>query len=71
MIIYDLHEIIPSEMFNLPHYCGKEYWKWESEITKYLEPKGHTVERWRDGERDSFGPLTRLVTIDKKTYLYG
>lgn len=42
------------------------YWDWE---TKTAEPKlkelGYKVIRWFTGDGDSFGPLTRVVVVEK------
>lgn len=47
--------------------CGVEplvndYHDWELRIFKpWLEKHGFKILAWRDGERDSFGPLTRVA----------
>lgn len=44
----------------------KHYWDWEENVaTPALEKLGFKVIRWFDGERDSFGPLSRVVEVEK------
>lgn len=66
----DLHTLCPR----LPTdqgYCilcgtGPRYTDWESNVaTPALEKLGYTVGRWYTGEKDSFGPLSRLAIISK------
>lgn len=66
----DLHSLCPG----LPEdqgYCstslqGPRYTDWERNIaTPSLEKLGYTVGRWYTGEKDSFGPLSRLAIISK------
>jgi hypothetical protein len=58
----DLTEIIPASCFDAPCYCSREYWLWEEQVARpALIEKGWTVLSWHDGERDSFGPLTRYA----------
>ena len=56
----DLLEVIGNDAENEPDYCGQYYWLWENHTAApKLEALGYEVSRWVDGERDSFGPLTR------------
>ena len=42
---------------------GPYYWEWEDNIAKpALLTLGYTAVTFSDGERDSFGPLSRVVT---------
>jgi hypothetical protein len=63
------------EDFDTTHYCGKRFWLWENEATKFLESLGYHVGKWFNVEADSFGPLSRGVQITKdgisNTYYYG
>lgn len=53
----DLYDVISLEGFDYD-----EYWKGEEEIiTPRLQEKGYENISFHDGERDSFGPLTRIV----------
>ncbi|SEA87842.1 hypothetical protein [Rubrimonas cliftonensis] len=72
----DLAALIPAA-FEHPDYCdANRYEDWERDVaTPALQTLGFTVGRWRDGERDSFGPLTRLVPLSRDghtgLYVYG
>lgn len=50
-------------------YCSRgdspdNYWTWEKEIAQpALEALGYTVLWWATGERDSFGPLSRIAAV--------
>jgi hypothetical protein len=57
-------------------YCSQEYWKWEQEVAEpQLRDLGYEVVRWAMGEVDSFGPLSRVVTVTRdgelKQFVYG
>lgn len=43
-------------------FCGRYYWEWENAVAVYLEAKGWTKVGFRNGESDSFGPLTRACS---------
>jgi hypothetical protein len=72
-----LHEVIdPVDTSDATGYCmvpssftpnQKEfYWHWETKVaTPRLQELGYKVLGWFDGERDSFGPLIRYVTVVK------
>jgi hypothetical protein len=52
------------------------FWDWEAKIAKpALEALGYSRVMFGDGERDSFGPLTRLVWAEKDgkrvKFIYG
>ena len=47
---------------------GKTYYDWEDEIaTPALKKLDYTVGIWKNAERDSFGPLSREITVTTKT----
>lgn len=59
-------------------YCSREYWKWEDAVKCYLlaSNRGIKAVQFSDGEKDSFGPLTRICTIrfsdgNFERYVYG
>jgi hypothetical protein len=57
-------------------YCSREYDQWEQNIaTPALQTLGYEVVSWTTGERDSFGPLSRIVTVRKEDaterFIYG
>lgn len=57
-------------------YCDREYRKWEEQVAEpRLVELGYEVRMWTDGERDSFGPLSRIVITVKdgqvKRLIYG
>jgi hypothetical protein len=44
----------------------KWYWNWEDETAKQaLEKLGYKVIRWYSSDSDSFGPLVRVVVVEK------
>ena len=55
---------------------GKEWYDWEKQTA---EPKllelGYKITRWYTGDGDSFGPLTRVVVVEKdgkrEEFIYG
>lgn len=52
-----------SELFP-PSYCSRTYWEWEEQVAKpLLASLGYTDVAFYDGERDSFGPLSREVQM--------
>jgi len=58
------------------NFCGREYWKWEDAVKLYLYSHGWKYINFQMGERDAFGPLTRIMTgVDKdgvrRTFVYG
>ena len=63
----------------MTNYCVSSdgrYSLWESETAQpRLEELGYTTFSWFTGERDSFGPLTRVVTCFKEDqsfkFVYG
>ena len=70
----DLFRVIDDKLADDPRYCssgasgGGSYWDWEAEIAKpALEALGYTEVTFNDGERDSFGPLTRIVGVTHKS----
>lgn len=74
----DLHAVIGQECANHPDYTSDYYWLWEQDVaTPLLREKGWVVVRWCDGERDRFGPLTRIAVClpvdggDIKRFIYG
>lgn len=45
-------------------YCSPTYWEWEGQVARpILESLGYTDIYFADGERDSFGPLSRAVMM--------
>lgn len=72
-----LHDVLPNITSNYADgYCAqpsahtpnqrKFYWDWEKDVaTPALQALGFKVIRWYDGERDSFGPLSRVVELEK------
>lgn len=73
-----LEDLLPDELFNHPDcFESRTYWKWEEEVaTPELEQRGFKNISWLDGERDSFGPLTRICScVDadgkRKLFIYG
>ena len=57
----DLFDILPNTEFE---FDLNKYRRHEREVlTPALQSKGYIVERWEDGERDSFGPLSRVVVM--------
>ncbi len=63
----DLCAVIGYEVTDDPRYCGTTtYIEWEQEVaTPALESLGYTNIIFSDGERDSFGPLSRIVHAHK------
>lgn len=76
-MIRDLFEILPDKLGDHIDYCSSSgYLNWESNIARpELERLGYSVIGWRTGDGDSFGPLTRVVTIEKngirEQFIYG
>ena len=74
----DLLAILPDDI-SMENYCGQQgaWAKWENEIaTPALQALGYTNIRWHMGERDSFGPLSRVVLCDdsngiRHKFIYG
>jgi hypothetical protein len=61
----DLFSILPSDIC-MDRYCDRDYWVWEDETCQpALEKLGYERITFRMGERDSFGPLTRIVRAYK------
>ena len=58
----DLFEFIDDSLADHPHFCDTyAYLQWEREVAQpALEAVGFRVLRWTTGERDSFGPLSRV-----------
>lgn len=68
----DLLEVIGQDAATEPGYCnqaslgGPYYWEWEEKTaTARLVALGYHVVYWFDGEKDSFGPLSRVVRVEK------
>lgn len=68
----DLIQIIGEDALSAPGYCntdlrnpGPYYWDWEQATAiPRLQKLGYTiVGKFQDGERDSFGPLTRYIRV--------
>lgn len=65
-----LDEILPPGIWL--HFDFSRYYEDEQVILKpALELKGYTNIRFRMGERDSFGPLFRIVETDQGRLWYG
>lgn len=72
----NLLDVITVDTSDASHFCDREYWLWENNIAKpALEALGYTHISFSDGERDSFGPLTRIVWTQKDNasvkFIYG
>lgn len=71
----NLYDVIPNEVWE--RFDFEKYYSHEDKILKpYLESQGFTAIRFVMGERDSFGPLSRIVFCTdrngvKRQYLYG
>lgn len=63
----DLLSIIGNESADHADFCGGyTYARWEKTVaTPLLQQQGYTVLKWVTGERDSFGPLTRIAICEK------
>lgn len=73
----DIWEILPEGTFT-EDYCGTRgaFLKWEARINPILKSLGYgIVKDWTTGERDSFGPLSRVITLEKdgitQQFFYG
>ena len=70
---HDLLEIIGEDAAGNPGYCasphgiGPCYWDWEDATAiPRLKQLGYQVlGNFFDGDRDSFGPLSRVVRVEK------
>lgn len=80
----DLLELIGEDAAEVPGYCNcdyrndqPKYWDWEHDVASpRLERLGYRVICYLDGERDSFGPLTRIVLVKDQAgntlkFIYG
>ena len=58
----DLFDFIDKELANHHHFCDTyAYRQWEQEVARpALEAAGFRLLHWSTGERDSFGPLSRV-----------
>jgi hypothetical protein len=62
----DLFDVIPQSLAAGHDYCGEFYWQWEDLVAKpALEAAGYERVTFHMGERDSFGPLSRIVRAYK------
>jgi hypothetical protein len=44
----------------------KHYWDWENDIASpALVQLGYKIICWKDGDRDDFGPLSRIALVEK------
>lgn len=74
---HDLHSILPADNIAWDNFDFNEYFSGERKYLKpALEALGYTNVRFLMGERDSFGPLSRIVVVcapDSKDtfYVYG
>lgn len=56
-----IYKILPD--YEEPDDLHDSYREFERDVlTPKLEAKGFEIVRWQDGERDSFGPLSRYAT---------
>lgn len=57
----DLHDVISFEGFHFDRFT----YKFQELVTLQprLEKLGYTDVQWRDGEMDSFGPLSRTCSV--------
>lgn len=72
----NLLDAINVDTSDSSHFCDREYYLWEDNIAKpALEALGYKDIVFADGERDSFGPLTRIVYAKKDDisikFIYG
>lgn len=67
MIELDLADVIGAKPYEDPRaFDSIEYATWEAEVaTPALEALGYKVRGWRTTDGDSFGPLVRMVTVEK------
>lgn len=70
----DLYGVIPSDVWS--KFCFDEYYSHEKTILQpYLESVGYTNVVFHMGERDSFGPLSRICCATKggnrERFVYG
>jgi hypothetical protein len=71
----DLFDILANDI-SMEGYCSREYDGWEQNVaTPALQALGYEVVSWTTGEKDSFGPLSRVVTVRKEgameRFVYG
>jgi hypothetical protein len=58
----DLCEVLGTKSPQVKGLDFRNYLDWESKVAQpRLEELGFTVHTWIDGERDSFGPLSRIA----------
>ena len=73
----DIFRVIDHEAVQMPRFCdSNNFSHWENETaTPKLKEKGYQVRGWFDGERDSFGPLSRYCVAIKDgqqfRFIYG
>ena len=61
----DLFEIIGHEV-EMAGCFSSQYWEWEQNVAEpELNDRGYSVVEWIHGERDSFGPLSRVAVVLK------
>lgn len=65
-VFIDLFEII-GENVEMGGFCDHNYREWEINVAEAeLNDRGYRIIRWETGERDSFGPLSRIVTVENE-----
>lgn len=64
-IVSDYIDLYELNLKNEPSYDWRDgsMHRQEKLIKEELEGMGYTVGRWECGERDSFGPLSRIVSV--------
>jgi hypothetical protein len=66
-VYLDLYQILPEVDVNFEHYVRHE----QEVISPALINAGYKLQsNWFDGERDSYGPLSRAIRTDKGTVVY-
>lgn len=66
-----LLDIFPGNI-DLTDYCSHDFWKWENSIAiPMLSTMGYRIlGPFYDGERDSCGPLSRIIKVEKDGIQY-
>jgi len=71
----DLLALLPPGT-DMTDYCGSHYYVWEKSVEPWIKAQGFTIVGWSHGKRDSFGPLSRILTVRDASgtvsqYVYG
>lgn len=66
-----LLDVIGTAATSNPQYCSDAYWEWEDNVARpLLLALGYERVTFHNGERDSFGPLTRFARAYKNGVCY-